>query len=267
MPGYPAWLDVCRDVALWDHEPVKSVFERMARESVAVPGAAFDALAATARRHSVTLVVGITERVERGPGYGTLYNALLTFGDDGILLNHHRKLVPTYTERMVWGSGDAEGLRAVTTPVGRVGGLVCWEHWMPLARQALHDSGEDIHVAVWPTVHDRHQLASRHYALEGRCFVLAAGSLMRASALPPELEPHPGRVASPEQWVLRGGSCIVAPDGSYLAAPVFDEAIVLVAELDLGAIRRESMALDVTGHYARSDIFKFSVVRAARTQQ
>lgn len=267
IPGYPAWLDVCRDVALWDHEPVKAVFERMARESIAVPGAAFDALAATARRHSVTMVVGITERVERGPGRGTLYNTLLTFGADGALLNHHRKLVPTYTERMVWGSGDAEGLRAVDTPVGRVGGLVCWEHWMPLARQALHDSGEDIHVAVWPTVHDRHQLASRHYALEGRCFVLAAGSLMRASALPPELEPHPQRVASPDQWVLRGGSCIVAPDGSYVVTPVFEEARVLVAELDLGAIRRESMALDVSGHYARTDIFDFTVVRSTRKQQ
>ena len=108
----------------------------------------------------------------------------------GNLVNHHRKLVPTYTERMVWGLGDADGLTAVETKVGRVGALVCWEHWMPLARQAMHDSGEDIHVALWPTAHEMLQVASRHYAFEGRCFVLAAGSLMRASALPPELEPH-----------------------------------------------------------------------------
>ena len=264
IPGYPAWLDVCRDAALWDHAPAKAVFARMARDSVAVPGPTFDALAATARDAEVTLVVGVSERVARGAGRGTLYNTLLTFGPDGGLLNHHRKLVPTYTERLVWGTGDAEGLRAVDTPAGRVGGLVCWEHWMPLGRQALHESGEDIHVAVWPTAHEMHQVASRHYAFEGRCFVLAAGALMRASALPPELEPHPDRVTSPEQWVLRGGSAIIGPDGRYLVEPVYDAPRVLVAELDLGRIREESMTLDVTGHYHRPELFEFRSLPTGR---
>lgn len=154
-----------------------------------------------ARTNGVTLVMGVSERVTAGPGQGTLYNSILSYGPDGALLNHHRKLMPTYTERMVWGAGDAEGLRSVAMPVGgvsaRVGSLVCWEHWMPLARQALHESGEDIHVALWPTVHEMHQVASRQYAFEGRCFVLAAGSLMRASKLPSELEPHPGRSSIP----------------------------------------------------------------------
>jgi predicted amidohydrolase len=264
IPGYPAWLDVCRDAALWDHPPAKAVFGRMAAESVSVPGPACDALADLARDAEVTLVVGVSERVERGAGRGTLYNALLTFGPDGRLLNHHRKLVPTYTERLVWGNGDADGLCAVDTPAGRVGGLVCWEHWMPLARQALHASGEDVHVAVWPTAHEMHQVSSRHYAFEGRCFVLAAGSLMRASALPRELEPHPERVTSGEQWVLRGGSAIIGPDGRYLVEPVYDSASVLVAELDLGRIREESMTLDVTGHYHRAELFDFGVHAAGR---
>jgi predicted amidohydrolase len=264
IPGYPAWLDLCRDAALWDHGPAKAVFARLAAASVTVPGAAFDALAAIARDAAVTLVVGVSERVERGAGRGTLYNTLLTLGPDGRLLNHHRKLVPTYTERLVWGTGDAEGLRAVDTPAGRVGGLVCWEHWMPLGRQALHESGEDIHVAVWPTAHELHQVASRHYAFEGRCFVLAAGALMRASALPPELEPHPERVTSPAQWVLRGGSAIIGPDGRYLVEPVYDAPRVLVAELDLGRIREESMTLDVTGHYHRPDLFEFRPLRTGR---
>ncbi len=264
IPGYPAWLDLCRDAALWDHGPTKAVFARMAAESVAVPGPAFHALADIARDAEVTLVLGVSERVERGAGRGTLYNTLLTFGPDGRLLNHHRKLVPTYTERLVWGTGDADGLRAVDTPAGRVGGLVCWEHWMPLGRQALHESGEDVHVAVWPTAHEMHQVASRHYAFEGRCFVLAAGALMRASALPPELEPHPERVTSPAQWVLRGGSAIIGPDGSYLAEPVYDEPRVLVAELDLGRIREESMTLDVTGHYHRPELFEFRTRTAGR---
>lgn len=264
LPGYPAWLDVCRDVALWDHEPTKVVYARYRSESVDVTGDAGRELAALARDAAVTLVVGVSERVPAGPGYGTLFNSLLTYGPDGVLLNHHRKLIPTYTERMVWGQGDTAGLRAVETPAGRVGGLVCWEHWMPLSRQALHESGEDIHVAVWPTVHERHQIASRHYAYEGRCFVLAAGSLMRARALPPELERDATRAGSDDTWVLRGGSAIIGPDGRYVAGPVFDEPAILRASLDRHTLDQERMTLDVAGHYARPDAFTFSVTAARR---
>ena len=132
---------------------------------------------------------------------------------------------------------------------------------MPLARQALHESGEDVHAALWPTVHEMHQIASRQYAFEGRCFVLAVGSLMRASALPRDLEPHPAKVNGPDQWVLRGGSAIISPDGSYLAGPVFDESALLVAQLDLGRLAEERMTLDVTGHYHRPDVFSLRVNR------
>jgi len=255
IPGYPAWLDVCRDAGLWDHAPVKRVFARMAENSIVVGGESGKALAEIARALDVTVVVGVIERVDAGIGRGTLYNALLTIGPDGVLLNHHRKLMPTYTERMVWGLGDANGLQAVDTPAGRVGGLICWEHWMPLARQALHNAGEDIHVAAWPTVKDMLQIASRHYAFEGRCYVLAAGSLLRASALPPELETHPAIVTSEQQFVLRGGSAIIAPTGRYVCDPVFDAPALLIADLDLGLTREESMTLDVTGHYSRPDVF------------
>jgi predicted amidohydrolase len=264
IPGYPAWLDLCRDAALWDHAPVKAVFGRIAENSVSIPGPAFDHLSATALASGATLVIGLSERVDRGTGRGTLYNSLITIGPDGRLLNHHRKLTPTYTERLVWGAGDVEGLRAVDTPAGRIGALVCWEHWMPLARQALHESGEDVHVAVWPTVHDLHQIASRQYAFEGRCFVLASGALMRASALPPELEPHPDRVSGPDQWVLRGGSAIIGPDGHYIAGPVHDEPTILLAELDFRRASEESMTLDVTGHYHRAELFDFRPLRTGR---
>ena len=264
LPGYPSWLDVCRDVALWDHEPVKAVFARYAAASIDVAGAGGQFLRDCARRQGVTLMVGVSERVGAGPGRGTLYNTLLTIGPDGELLNHHRKLVPTFTERMVWGNGDADGVRAVDTPSGRVGGLVCWEHWMPLARQALHDSGEDIHAALWPTVHDRHQLASRHYAFEGRCFVLAAASVMRASSLPPELEVEPARIAPGSGLVQRGGSAIIGPDGEYVVSPLWDRPGVLVAELDLERVRRESMTLDVSGHYSRPDCLAMTVTRSRR---
>ncbi|MEO7455916.1 MAG: carbon-nitrogen hydrolase family protein [Gemmatimonadaceae bacterium] len=264
LPGYPIWLDVCRDAALWDHAPVKAVFRRLAEQSVAVPSDATETLGKIAARNHVTLVIGVSERVTEGPGRGTLYNSILTFGPDGALLNHHRKLMPTYTERMVWGAGDADGIRAVTSGDARIGALVCWEHWMPLARQALHDSGEDVHVALWPTVHEMHQVASRHYAFEGRCFVLAAGSLMRARDLPPELEAHPAKVRDDEQFVMRGGSAIVAPDGSYLAGPVYEEDVTLVATLDLARVREESMTLDVSGHYHRPELLTLAVTRGSR---
>lgn len=257
IPGYPAWLDVCRDVALWDHPPVKDAYVEMAEGAVAVTGGERDevmlAFANAARLNDVGIVAGVVERVPEGPGYGTLYNTMLAFGPDGALRNHHRKLVPTFTERLLWGPGDAEGVRAVPLGDTRVGGLICWEHWMPLARQALHESGEDVHVALWPGVKELHLLASRHYAVEARCFVLAAGSLMRAHELPKGLEPSPELVKSREQLVLRGGSAIIGPDGAFLAGPLYDERGLLVAEIDLNQSRAERMTLDTGGHYHRPD--------------
>jgi predicted amidohydrolase len=263
LPGYPAWLDHCGEVALWNNDATKSVFARLRRNSIVVPGPETATLAAAARENAVTLVIGAHERVDAGPGNGTLYNALLVFTPDGNLARHHRKLVPTYTERLVWGAGDAMGLEAVTTESGRIGGLICWEHWMPLARQAMHTSGEQIHVAVWPTVNDIHQLASRHYALEGRCFVLAAGSIMRASDLPAELA-RPPHFDSDDALVLRGGSAVIGPDGAYVAGPVFDEEMILVADLDLETIDREKMTLDVSGHYHRPDLFEVIMKKERR---
>ncbi len=264
IPGYPAWIDVSPGAGLWDHPPVKAAYARMAEASVDVNGPMGRELGRVAGDLGIALVVGVSERVERGPGRGTLYNAILTYDADGRLANHHRKLVPTYTERMIWGPGDAAGLRAVETAAGRVGALVCWEHWMPLARQALHESGEDVHVAVWPMVKEMNHVASRHYAFEGRCFVLAAGALLRAASLPDGLAPDPARAASGDAWVLRGGSAIVGPDGAYLAEPLYDAPGILVADLDPRRIREETMTLDVTGHYHRPDCFDFQTLRPRR---
>jgi len=261
LPGYPVWLDTCPGAALWDHEPTKRLHARLHAESLVIPGPATDRLGACAREHGVVLAIGAQERVARGPGQGTLYNCFLLFDADGTLVRHHRKLMPTFSEKLVWGLGDGRDLGAAPTAAGNVGGLICWEHWMPLARQAQHDSGEQIHVAMWPTVHERHHLASRHYAFEGRTFVLAVGSILPASALPPDLETTAELAADPGQLVMRGGSAIYAPDGSTLVEPVFGDETLLYADLDLEQIARESMTLDPSGHYSRPDVFVYDVNR------
>jgi predicted amidohydrolase len=262
LAGYPAWLDYAPNAALWNYEPTKEVFASMRRNSIVVGSPETKILERAARENKITVVIGANERVDKGIGNGTLYNSLLTFDETGTLSNHHRKLIPTYTERLVHGQGDGDGLSAADTAVGRVGGLVCWEHWMPLARQAMHNAGEQIHVAVYPTVHEMHQIASRQYAFEGRCFVLAVGLIMRVADLPPEL--FQATEANKNSFVLRGGSCIVAPDGSFAVEPVFDEETILTAEIDLSMIDQEKMTLDVSGHYQRNDVFDFNVNRKLR---
>ena len=257
LPGYPVWLDVCPGAALWENAAAKDVFARLRCNCITVPGEEVSTLSEAARDFKIAIVIGVNERVDVGPGNGTLYNSLLTISEDGQLGNHHRKLVPTYTERLVWGNGDGRGLEAVPTSAGRIGGLICWEHWMPLARMAMHNSGEHIHVAVWPTVHELHQLASRHYAFEGRCFVMAVGLMMAAADLPQELLRGVPLSPGDEQWVEHGGSAIIGPDSQYVVQPVFDREELIMADLDLMKIDREVMTFDVSGHYARPDLFRF----------
>ncbi len=257
LPGYPAWLDTCRDVARWDHPPMKRLYSQLMDNSVTVPGPVTEELGEAAKRHNLTLVMGVHERVNIGAGRGTIYNSILTFGPTGELLNVHRKLVPTFNERLIWGAGDARGLKTVETPVGKIGGLICWEHWMPHARQALHIGGEDIHVALWPSVKEMHQIASRHYAFEGRCFVVAAGGIMRRSDLPAELELADNETGEDSELILNGGSAVIGPDGQYVAGPAFGSEVIILARINLERIREESMVLDVTGHFNRPDIFDF----------
>ncbi len=258
LPGYPAWLDHSPGAALWNNQATKELHAVLRANSVTVPGAETAALASLARKLRIVLVIGVNERVSGGKGSRTLYNSLLTFDADGSLVNHHRKLVPTFTERLVWGHGDGAGLKVAETRYGRVGGLICWEHWMPLARQVLHNNAETIHVAAWPGVHEMHQVASRHYAFEGRCFVLAAGLIMPATDMPRHAA-TPSHLTAKNPLLIRGGSAIIAPDGSYVAGPVFDKEEIIHATLDLSMIDKESMTLDTSGHYSRNDIFSFTV--------
>jgi len=254
LPGYPAWVDSSPEAAIWGHAGARALHARLMENAVVVPSASTVRLGALARELGVALVVGVQERAGK-----TLFNALLTFGADGTLLNHHRKLVPTYTERLVWGYGDGHGLRAVEAAGAKLGGLICWEHWMPLARQAMHDTGEEIHVAAWPGVHEMHLVASRHYAFEGRCFVIAAGSILRVDQMPPELPPLESYAKDPKGLMIPGGSAIIGPNGKLLAGPVFDVETVVVADCDLAEIAKEAQTLDVSGHYSRPDVLDLRV--------
>ena len=261
FPGYPAWLDYALDYARWDHPPTKQLYARLVANSMTIDGPEMRRLQEAARVHEIVLILGINERVLSGRGNRSLYNSIVTIDVDGAIANHHRKLRPTYTEQLVWAPGDGAGLSAVDTSAGRVGGLICWEHWMPHARQAMHISNEAIHIALWPAVKESHQIASRHYAFEGRTFVLAIGSVMPVSDFPVELDLPEHLRDQPTSLLLNGGSAVIAPDGEYFLEPVYGEETILYADLDLNRIAEEQMTLDVTGGYARDDVFTFEVNR------
>lgn len=264
LSGYPAWLDYCPEAGLWNHEPVKEIYYQTFENSVSIDGEEIKSLKKAAKENAINIVMGVNEKVDSGKGNGTIFNSLVIINNEGELVNHHRKLMPTYTEKMVYGHGDGAGLQSCETSVGRLSGLICWEHWMPLSRQALHDSGEDIHVAVWPKVHEMHQVASRQYAFEGRCFVLAAGQILKRKDLPDGLPLLDSVPEDPDHLILNGGSCIIGPNGFYVHEPVFDEESIITAEIDLKEVIKEGMTLDVTGHYQRNDVFDLVVNRARK---
>ena len=264
LPGFPIWIERAPGTALWDHQPAKEAFTRLVANAVEAPGSTTDALCAAAAEAGCGVVMGINER-QGGRLSGTLYNTIIYVGEDGRLLGKHRKLIPTYAERLIWGQGDGSTLGAFDTPVGRVGGLVCWEHWMPLARHAMHVTGEQVHAALWPTVEEIHQVASRHYAFEARCFVVAAGSVLRRDQVPDDLEIFRGDGIDPGEHLLAGGSAIIGPDGNYLAGPAGAEETILYADLDTSRIAAEHQTFDPVGHYARPDVFSVTINTAPQT--
>jgi nitrilase len=254
VPAYPssAWA---KFLAGWADERAKAAFALLAREAVEIPGDAAERMGETAREHGVWLVVGITERDPGRPG--TLYNSLVYYAPDGSLALRHRKLVPTNHERLVWGPGDGHGLRALETPLGRIGGLICWENYMPLARFALYESGVEIYVASTADDGDEWQSTLVHLARESRAFVVAPSHFQRASAYP---EDFPLRDELERYDVIgRGGSAILGPDGHYLAGPLYDEEGILYAELDPARLDEERQRFDPSGHYHRPDVFRFRV--------
>ncbi len=252
IPTYPDW--VWRRTP-WD-DGEADWFGRLVENSVTVPSATTDAIAGAARNAGAYVAMGVNELEPRG---GTLYNTLLWFGPDGSLLGKHRKLMPTGGERLVWGTGDGSGLQVYETPFGRIGGLLCWENYMPLARAALYALGIDIYVAPTWDNSDEWVATLRHIAKEGQCWVLGATPCLRGSDVPAEIPGRDEIYGGEDDWMSRGNSTIVAPGGAIVAGPLIGEEGVVVAELDLASVRRAKRQLDVVGHYARADIFHLDV--------
>src|SRR5579864_2826178 len=259
VPVYPSsqWA---KAFAGWQNEGAKETFARMAQNSVAVGSPSEQRLAACARELGIWLVTGVNEVEPERPG--TIYNALLYHAPDGSLALQHRKLVPTNHERLIWGQGDGRGLNAVETGFGRVGGLICWENYMPLARFAVYESGVEIYIAPTADDGDAWQSTLVHIARESRSYVVSPSAFQRASSYPDDfgLKAELGGAG-----VLgRGGSAILAPDGSYLAGPLYDEEGILYAELDPTALLAERQRFDPVGHYHRPDVPRLGVSPSAR---
>jgi nitrilase len=256
IPAYPssAWA---KYLAGWADPRAKAAFADLAREAVEVPGPAADRLGEIARQHDVWLVTGVTERDPARPG--TLYNTLLYHGPDGKLALKHRKLVPTNHERLVWGQGDGGGLRALETPLGRIGGLICWENYMPLARFSLYESGVEIYLASTADDGPAWQATLVHIARESRAFVVAPSHFQRAASYPDDFSLRDELAGL--DVIGRGGSAILAPDGSYLAGPLYDEEGILYAELDPVRLDEERQRFDPAGHYHRPDVLSLRVKR------
>jgi nitrilase len=252
--GYPKGVTFGATVGQ-RHAAGRDLFARYRASAIEVPGEVADRLGATVAAHRTHVVVGVVER--RG---GTLYCSALLFGPDGTLLGHHRKLVPTGTERLIWGSGDAGDIVVVDTEVGRVGMAICWENYMPLYRMALYQRGVQIYCAPTVDQRDTWTATMRHIAVEGRCFVLSANQFAGEDDFPDDFLAEVARYPAEDNTALiRGGSCVVDPFGAVLAGPSFDKPDILVTDIDTGVLDGAYLDLDVAGHYGRPDLFRFDV--------
>ncbi len=253
VPGTPIWID---SVPIWHGD--EDWYALLVENAVTVPGPVTEALGEVARESGVYVVIGVEEREPHG---STIYNTTLYFGPDGDLLGKHRKLMPTGSERTVWGMGDGSTLPVIDTPFGRLSGLTCWENYMPLARFHLYAQGVDIWTAPTLASGDAWVATMRHIAREGRCYVVGVNPCLHVDQIP-EGFPHRDRVWDRErdgEWVEPGNSVIVDPSGAILAGPAREQETILTADVDLTAVRTARRYFDPTGHYHRPDVFSLTV--------
>ena len=260
IPGYPRGFTYGATIGSRS-DAGRHDFTRYWQHSMALTSDEAQPLCDAAREAQAYVVIGISERSETG-NHGTLYNTLLYINPTGKLIGKHRKLMPTGTERLIWGSGDGSTLTAIDTPYGKIGGLICWENYMPLARMAMYDKGVSVYLAPTADSRDSWQATLRHIACEGRCFVLGCNQYFTKSMYPQDLALYDELADLPEE-ICRGGSAIIDPFGEYDCQPLYGTEGVLYADLDLNKIHQGHLDFDVVGHYHRPDVFKFAVNEAS----
>ena len=262
IPGYPTWIWRLKPGGDWGLS--EQLHARLLANAVQIDSEQLRPLFDAAREHHVSVVCGLEER-DQGASRATLYNTVITIGPDGQLLNRHRKLMPTNPERMVWGFGDGSSLRVVDTPVGRVGTLVCWENFMPLARCALFAQGIEIYIAPTYDSGEKWIRSLQHIAREGGCWVLGSGNLLRVSDLPDDFPERERLYPDADEWINPGDSLVINPSGDIVAGPLRHESGLIMANIDLEQVSAAKRSLDIVGHYARPDIFTLQVNTNAQT--
>ena len=256
IPAYPKGLSFGMVVGSRSPEG-RLLWKRYWDNAIEVPSGDTDTLGAAAQEAGTYLAIGVIER-DRQYSRGTLYCTLLYFNSEGKLLGKHRKLKPTGAERLIWGEGDGSTMPVFDTEIGRIGGLICWENYMPLARMAMYSKGVEIYLAPTADSRDTWQATMRHIACEGRCFVLGCNQLIKKEMYPSDLETIKELDDQPD-IMCSGGSVIVSPFGEIIAGPLYDEEGILYAELDMSEIIKGKVDFDVVGHYARPDVFQLLV--------
>ena len=256
IPGYPAWI--------WRLKPgndyglTTEIHSLLLKNAVNLESDDLKLLYEAAKQYKVTIVCGINER-EGQLSRATLYNTVIIIGPDGTLLNRHRKLMPTNPERMVWGFGDASGLKVVDTPSGRIGSLLCWENYMPLARYALYS--QDVEIYIAPTYDSGESWIGslQHIAREGGCWVVGSGNILKAEDIPDDFPEKARLYPDKNEWINPGDSVVIAPGGKIVAGPMRKETGLLYCDIDCTCVAESKRALDVVGHYSRPDIFTLHV--------
>ncbi len=258
LPGYPAWVWRLRPGSDWDLS--EALHQRLLENSIDLDRGDLAPVLQAAGQAGVSVIMGFNER-DGGTGRSTLYNSAVVIDGEGGIVNHHRKLMPTNPERMIWGFGDGAGLRAVDTPVGRVGLLLCWENYMPLARFALYAQGIDIHIAPTYDSGPAWIGSLQHIAREGGCWVIGAGVALRNRDLPEDFSQRESIYPEDEDWINPGDSVLIAPGGEIVEGPLHEQQAILYCEIEAARSVAARRTFDVAGHYSRPDVFQLQVDR------
>ncbi len=263
IPGYPWWLSITNSAA-WDNQIQKEIYAHYARNAVRIESGDLREIQDLAKKQRIAIYLGIIERPQDRGGH-SLYCSLVFIAEDGEIQSVHRKLQPTYDERLTWSPGDGNGLQVHPLKAFTAGGLNCWENWMPLARTALYGLGENLHIAVWPGAVRNTENITRMIAQESRSFVISVSSLMRKSDFPADT-PHLDLILTECPEVLAdGGSCIAGPDGKWILEPVAHAEGLLIETIDFNRVLEERQNFDPVGHYSRPDVLQLKVNRERQT--